>query len=121
MKIVYVSKDEFLKIIKAKLVPYDKLDFVDNFFSYEIWYNNFNDVVLNTAIDSTEEQYNYDIGIINSMTKDISAGILENHSTYIIYCYGVDLKDILTDTTIMTVRKAFNNYINERRKVLVIR
>ena len=115
MKLVYVNKEEFIKILKELLIPYSELDFEDNFFSYEIWYNNFNDVILNTPIDSSEEQYNYDIEIINSMSNNISAGILENHSTYIIYCYGVDLKDISTDTTIMTVRKAFNNYINERR------
>ena len=115
MKLVYVKKDEFIKLLKEQLIPYNELDIVYNFFSYEIWYNNFNDVILNTPIDSTEEQYNYDIELINSMSNNISAGILENHSTYIIYCYGVDLKDISTDITIMTVRKAFNNYINERR------
>jgi len=123
MKIIYVNKEEFIKILKEHFVLYENgnaMDITDNYFSYEIWFNNLNDLICDSPWDSDEENYKENVKLINKLNLNFDVGALINYKTSeiegVMYC--TDTNFIPKDDSYRIFDTIFNNYINERRNKL---
>ena len=123
MKIVYVDKEEFIRILKEHFVLYENgnaMDITDNYFSYEIWFNNLNDLICDSPWDSDEENYKENVKLISKLNLNFDVGALINYKTSeieaVMYC--TDTNFITDDDSYRIFDTIFNNYINERRNKL---
>ena len=115
MKLVYINKIEFYRLIKTYLVHYDELDIIEQgYFSYDIIHDNYINSISNTPLDSTEEQYDNDIEVINKIKDNFDIGALCDYKNNILYCTDNNFKPKNTNNNMY--EEEFRNYISAKLK-----